>query len=51
MTRPSWSIVMLTTGYTNNNNKLKKGKALRNHSMDEETAASVLLKLFIRGYE
>jgi len=51
MTRPSWSIIMLTSGYTNNNNKLKKGKALRNHSMDEKTAASVLLMLFISSNE
>jgi len=31
--------------------KLMKGKALRKHSLYEKTAASVLLKLFIRGNE
>jgi len=31
--------------------KLIKGKALRNNSMNETTAASVLLKLFISGNE
>ena len=31
--------------------KLMKGKALRKHSMQEKTAASVLLKLFISGNE
>jgi len=33
------------------NKKLMKGKALRKHSLHEKTAASVLLKLFISGYE
>jgi len=33
------------------NIKLMKGKALRKHSLHEKTAASVLLKLFISGYE
>jgi len=32
-------------------NKLMKGKALRKHSLNEKTAASVLLKLFISGNE
>jgi len=31
--------------------KLMKGKALRKHSLHEKTAASVLLKLFIRSNE
>ena len=31
--------------------KLMKGKALRKHSLHEQTAASVLLKLFISGNE
>jgi len=31
--------------------KLMKGKALREHSLHEKTAASVLLKLFISGNE
>ena len=31
--------------------KLMKGKALRKHRLHEKTAASVLLKLFISGYE
>jgi len=31
--------------------KLMKGKALREHSMHEKTAASVLLKLFISSNE
>jgi len=31
--------------------KLMKGKALRKHSLHEKTAAAVLLKLFISGYE
>jgi len=31
--------------------KLKKGKALRKHSLQEKTAASALLKLFISGNE
>jgi len=31
------------------NTKLMKGKALRKHSLHEKTAASVLLKLFIRS--
>jgi len=32
-------------------NKLMKGKALRKHSLHKKTAASVLLKLFIRSNE
>ena len=31
--------------------KLMKGKAIRKHSMHEQTAASVLLKLFINSNE
>jgi len=31
--------------------KLMKGKALREHSLHEKTAASVLLKLFISSNE
>ena len=31
--------------------KLMKGKALRKHRLHEKTAAAVLLKLFISGYE
>jgi len=31
--------------------KLMKGKALRKHRLHEKTAASVLLKLFIRSNE
>jgi len=36
---------------SNYHNKLMKGKALRNHSLHEKTAASVLLKLFISSNE
>jgi len=32
-------------------NKLMKGKALRKHNLNEKTAASVLLKLFISSNE
>ena len=31
--------------------KLMKGKALRKHSLHGKTAASVLLKLYISGYD
>jgi len=31
--------------------KLMKEKALRKHGLHDKTAASVLLKLFISGYE
>jgi len=31
--------------------EMMKGKALRNHSLPEKTAASVLLKLFISSNE
>jgi len=31
--------------------KMRKGKALRKHSLHGKTAASVLLKLFISGNE
>ena len=31
--------------------KTEKGKALRKQGLNEKTAASVLLKLFISGYE
>jgi len=45
------AMYLLWYHYAGSNNKLKKGKALRKHSLHEKTAASVLLKLFISGNE
>jgi len=44
---PRYSRVRKTNQHYENNIKQIKGKALRKHSLNEKTAASVLLKLFI----